>query len=122
MLLKDGAYAAWQRMVKSGTIPDDVTQRILAACFGSNLRMASEVVKEARQLQAGDCNSGLHSMHTDIRAHLFPQEALPKCLMAPPCLKCYSAYLQHCILVCQLHSALESRVLSQTCLIALTAA
>ena len=54
MLLKDGAYAAWQRMVKSGTIPDDVTQRILAACFGSNLRMASEVVKEARQLQAGD--------------------------------------------------------------------
>ena len=70
MLLKDGAYAAWQRMVKSGTIPDDVTQRILAACFGSNLRMASEVVKEARQLQAGDCNSGLHSMHTDIHAHI----------------------------------------------------
>lgn len=47
----DGAYAVWQRMVKTGVVPDEVTQRILVQCFGSNLQMASAIVKEARQLR-----------------------------------------------------------------------
>ena len=50
-LLQDGAYAVWQRMVKTGVVPDEVTQRILVQCFGSNLQMASAIVKEARQLR-----------------------------------------------------------------------
>ncbi len=50
-LLQDGAYAVWQRMVKAGVVPDEVTQRILVHCFRNNLQMASALVKEARQLR-----------------------------------------------------------------------
>ncbi|KAL0055686.1 hypothetical protein WJX82_003200 [Trebouxia sp. C0006] len=46
----DGAYAVWQRMVKAGVVPDEVTQRILVQCFRNNLQMASALVKEARQM------------------------------------------------------------------------
>ena len=49
-LLQDGAYAVWQRMVKAGVVPDEVTQRILVQCFRNNLQMASALVKEARQM------------------------------------------------------------------------
>ncbi len=60
MPLQDGAYAVWQRMLKLGVVPDEVTQRLLASCFGGNLLMASAIVKEARQLQVG-CHSGFGS-------------------------------------------------------------
>lgn len=51
MLLQDKAYGVWQRMIKSGIIPNEVTQRILASCFGNNVQMASALVKEAQQLR-----------------------------------------------------------------------
>ncbi|DBA76035.1 TPA: Glutathione S-transferase theta-1 [Trebouxia sp. C0005] len=47
----DRAYAVWQRMVKAGVVPDEVTQRILVHCFSNNLQMASALVKEARQMR-----------------------------------------------------------------------
>ena len=50
-LLQDRAYAVWQRMVKAGVVPNEVTQRILVHCFKNNLQMASALVKEARQLR-----------------------------------------------------------------------
>lgn len=53
MLLQDKAYGVWQRMIKSGIVPNEVTQRILASCFGNNVQMASALVKEAQQLRVG---------------------------------------------------------------------
>ncbi|PRW51133.1 Glutathione S-transferase theta-2B [Chlorella sorokiniana] len=47
----DAAYAAWLRMLESGTIPDDCTERSLALAFGSHPALAAEVVAEARQIR-----------------------------------------------------------------------
>ncbi len=70
-LLQDRAYAVWQRMVKAGVVPDEVTQRILVHCFRNNLQMASALVKEARQLRVRctailslqSCYDFLHSIN-----------------------------------------------------------
>lgn len=52
-MLQDGAYATWQKMVALKIVPNVITQRALALAFGGNPQMASALVKEAQQLQAG---------------------------------------------------------------------
>jgi len=68
-LLQDGAYAVWQRMIKAGVAPDEVTQRILVQCFRNNLQMASALVKEARQLRVRCmANLSLQSCYTSLHS------------------------------------------------------
>ena len=68
-LLQDGAYAVWQRMIKAGVVPDEVTQRILVQCFRNNLQMASALVKEARQLRVRcTANLSLQSCYTSLHS------------------------------------------------------
>ena len=94
-LLQDRAYAVWQRMVKAGVVPDEVTQRILVHCFSNNLQMASALVKEARQMRVRCMAVTAISLRTYAQCRSHTARGVPLAQQSMSHINAWRAYCIH---------------------------